>query len=98
MLDLNRLAGVAREEAGKLRQWQKEDRLPEEDELYRLADSVLGVEDAVMQIVSRGITSETDALATSERKAEESIYLLEAVWVVADEARKIGRASCRERV
>ena len=87
MLDLNRLAGVAREEAGKLRQWQKEDRLPEEDELYRLADSVLGVEDAVMQIVSRGITSETDALATSERKAEESIYLQEAVWVVADEAR-----------
>ncbi|WP_286816763.1 chemotaxis protein [Marinobacter sp. UBA3607] len=87
MLDLNRLAGVAREEAGKLRQWQKEDRLPEEDELYRLADSVLGVEDAVMQIVPRGITSETDALATSERKAEESIYLQEAVWVVADEAR-----------
>lgn len=87
MLDLNRLAGVAREEAGKLRQWQQEDRLPEEDELYRLADSVLGVEDAVMQIVSRGITSETDALATSERKAGESIYLQEAVWVVADEAR-----------
>jgi len=40
-----------------------------------------------MQIVPRGITSETDALATSERKAEESIYLQEAVWVVADEAR-----------
>ncbi|ERP95239.1 chemotaxis protein [Marinobacter sp. ES-1] len=87
MLDLNRLAGVAREEAARLRQWQKEDRLPEEDELYRLADSVLGVEDAVMQIVSRGITSETDALATGNRRAEESIYLQEAVWVVADEAR-----------
>ena len=87
MLDLNRLAGVAREEAGKLRQWQEENRLPEEEELYRLADSVLGVENAVMQIVSRGITSETDALATSERKAEESVYLKEAIWVVAEEAR-----------
>ncbi|PSF04764.1 chemotaxis protein [Marinobacter fuscus] len=87
MLDLNRLAGISREEAGKLRQWEEENRLPEEDELYRLADSVLGVEDAVMQIVTRGITSETDALLGSERKREESIYLQEAIWVVADEAR-----------
>ena len=87
MLDLNRLAGIAREEATKLRQWEEEKRLPAEDELYRLADSVLGVEDAVMQIVIRGITSETDALAGSERKRDESVYLQEAIWVVADEAR-----------
>ncbi|HET8848434.1 MAG: chemotaxis protein [Marinobacter sp. 34-60-7] len=87
MLDLNRLAGIAREEAGRLRDWEKENRLPAEEELYRLADSVLGVEDAVMQIVTRGITSETDALAGTERKREESTYLQEAIWVVADEAR-----------
>jgi hypothetical protein len=87
MLDLNRLAGIAREEATKLRQWEEEKRLPAEEELYRLADSVLGVEDAVMQIVIRGITSETDALAGSERKRDESVYLQEAIWVVADEAR-----------
>ncbi|MDX5329451.1 MAG: chemotaxis protein [Marinobacter sp.] len=87
VLDLNRLAGIAREEATKLRQWEEEKRLPAEEELYRLADSVLGVEDAVMQIVIRGITSETDALAGSERKRDESVYLQEAIWVVADEAR-----------
>jgi len=87
MLDLNRLAGIARGEATKLRQWEEEKRLPAEEELYRLADSVLGVEDAVMQIVTRGITSETDALAGSERKRDESVYLQEAIWVVADEAR-----------
>ncbi|MDX5441892.1 MAG: hypothetical protein LPK15_15765 [Alteromonadaceae bacterium] len=87
MLDLNRLAGIARDEATKLRQWEEEKRLPAEEELYRLADSVLGVEDAVMQIVIRGITSETDALAGSERKRDESVYLQEAIWVVADEAR-----------
>jgi len=87
MLDLNRLAGVAREDAVKLRQWEQENRLPAEAELFKLADSVLGVEDAVMQIVARGITSETDALATGIRTAEESVYLQEAVWVVAEEAR-----------
>ena len=87
MLDLNKLAGLAREEAGKLRRWEEESRLPGDDELYRLADSVLGIEDAVMQIVTRGITSETDALAGGERKREESVYLREALFVVADEAR-----------
>lgn len=87
MLDLNRLAGISREEAAKLRKWEEENRLPAEEELYRLADSVLGVEDAVMQIVTRGITSETDALAGSDRSRDESVYLQEAIWVVADEAR-----------
>lgn len=87
MLDLNRLATIAREEAARLRSWEAESRLPGQDELYRLADSVLGIEDAVMQIVSRGITAETDALAGCERSREESIYFKEAVYVVADEAR-----------
>jgi transcriptional regulator with XRE-family HTH domain len=87
MLDLNQLATVSREEAARLRGWESESRLPEGEELYRLADSVLGIEDAVLQIVTRGITSETDALATGQRHSEESLYLREAVFVVADEAR-----------
>lgn len=87
MLDLNKLASISREEASKLRRWEEESRLPGDDELYKLADSVLGIEDAIMQIVTRGITSETDALAGSERKREESVYLREALYVVADEAR-----------
>ncbi|SHK47786.1 hypothetical protein SAMN05216369_2232 [Marinobacter antarcticus] len=87
MLDLNRLAAIARQEAVRLREWEAESRLPGEEELFRLADSVLGIEDAVMQIVSRGITSETDSLAGNERSREESVYLQEAVYVVADEAR-----------
>ena len=78
MLDLNRLATIAREEAVRLRTWEAESRLPGEEELFRLADSVLGIEDAVMQIVSRGITSETDALAGSKRSREETIYFREA--------------------
>ncbi|AOY87603.1 chemotaxis protein [Marinobacter salinus] len=87
MLDLNKLAEVSREEAARLRTWEEESRLPGDDELYRLADSVLGIEDAVMQIVTRGITSETDALARGQRNRDESPYLREALFVVADEAR-----------
>jgi hypothetical protein len=87
MLDLNQLATLARKEAASLRGWEGESRLPDNDELFSLADSVLGIEDAVMQIVTRGITSETDALATGQRHSEESLYLREAVFVVADEAR-----------
>lgn len=87
MLDLNQLGAIARAEAAKLRTWEEEKRLPADDELYKLADSVLGIEDAVMQIVTRGITSETDALAGGQRNREESLYLKEATFVVADEAR-----------
>ncbi|MCK2147672.1 MULTISPECIES: chemotaxis protein [Marinobacter] len=87
MLDLNKLAAVAQEEASRLRGWEAESRLPENDELYVLADSVLSIEDAVMQIVTRGITSETDALARGHRTRDESVYLSEALFVVADEAR-----------
>lgn len=87
MLDLHKLATVAQEEASRLRGWEAESRLPDDDELYGLADSVLSIEDAVMQIVTRGITSETDALARGHRSRDESVYLGEALFVVADEAR-----------
>ena len=87
MLDLNQLAAMARTEATKLRGWEDENRLPAESELYLLADSVLGIEDAVLQIVTRGITSETDALAGGQRDHEQSLYLREATYVVADEAK-----------
>ncbi len=87
MLDLKKLANLAQDEAARLRAWEGESRLPNDDELYGLADSVLSIEDAVMQIVTRGITSETDALARGHRTKDESVYLREAVFVVADEAR-----------
>lgn len=88
MLDLKQLADVAREEAGRLRQWEEAGELPAEDELYSLADAVLGIENAVNQMVARGITSETDALAgLTPRGKEESPYLREARIVVGDEAR-----------
>jgi scaffold protein FimL len=87
MLDLNQLGTMARSEAAKLRGWEEENRLPAESELYLLADSVLGIEDAVLQIVTRGITSETDALGGGQRTREESLYLREAAFVVADEAK-----------
>ena len=88
MLDLNRLADVARAEAGRLTIWEQAGKLPEEDELYSLADAVLGIENAVSQMVTRGITSETDALAIARtRDHDESPYLREAMIVVGDEAR-----------
>lgn len=88
MLDLNRLADVARAEAARLTIWEEAGKLPEEDELYSLADAVLGIENAVSQMVSRGITSETDALAIARTKGrDESPYLREAMIVVGDEAR-----------
>jgi hypothetical protein len=87
MLDLSKLAGLSRDEAKRLRSWEAESRLPGDEELYRLADSVLGIESAIVQIVTRGITSETDALANSQLGRDESVYLREALFVVADEAR-----------
>jgi hypothetical protein len=88
MLDLERLAATARKEAVKLRQLEQESRLPDETELHSLADSVLGIEDVVLQIANRGITDDAD-LASANRadSREESLCLREAVWVVADEAR-----------
>ncbi|MEX0603865.1 MAG: chemotaxis protein [Marinobacter sp.] len=88
MLDLKQLAGLAKHEASKLRTWEAEKRLPLTDELYVLADAVLSIEEAAMLMVTRGITSETDALAgvrVSDR--QESPYRREAMIVVADEAR-----------
>ncbi|WP_152206678.1 chemotaxis protein [Marinobacter changyiensis] len=88
MLDLKQLSGLAKNQAGKLRLWEAEKRLPSSDELYVLADAVLSIEEAAMQMVTRGITSETDALAgvkVSDR--EQSPYRREAMIVVADEAR-----------
>ena len=88
MLDLHRLADIARSEADRRRTWEKAGALPAEDERYALADAVLGVESAVQQMVSRGITSETDALAIARPETREgSLYLREAEIVVGDEAR-----------
>lgn len=88
MLDLNKLGKLARDEAVKMRKWEQENRLPSDSELYELADAVLSIENAAMQIVTRGITSETDALAMAKTNvSEQSLYLREALIVVADEAR-----------
>lgn len=87
VLDLRQLAKLSRGEAVKLRQWEQESRLPAGEELYALADAVLGIEGAVLQMVTRGITSETDALAEARTSKGHSLYLREALFVVADEAR-----------
>ncbi|MFE8069776.1 chemotaxis protein [Marinobacteraceae bacterium S3BR75-40.1] len=87
ILDLNKLSELSRREANKLRQWGKEGRLPSEDEIYSVADAVLSIEDAAHQIVTQGITAETDELAGRVRQDERSLYLREAFIVVTDEAR-----------
>lgn len=87
MLDLNKLTELARKEAALLRSWHADNRSPSDDELYSLANAVLSIEDAAMQMVARGITTETDSLATGEHAINESTYLREAHIVVGDEAR-----------
>ena len=88
MLDLTKLAALARRQAEVLKRWEADSTLPDEKELYALADAVLSIEDAAMQLVSRGITHETDALASAESGvSSDSLYLKEALYVVADEAR-----------
>ena len=88
MLNLKRLATTANKEAVKLRQLEHESRLPDETELHSLADSVLGIEDVVLQIATNGITNDADLASVNPfNSREESLCLREAVWVVADEAR-----------
>ncbi|TBW54775.1 chemotaxis protein [Marinobacter halodurans] len=87
VLDLTKLADLSRKEAAQLRRWHAENRLPEDDELYNLANAVLSIEDAALQMVQRGITQETDTLAVVPASRQESTYLREAYIVVADEAR-----------
>ncbi|PVY78213.1 hypothetical protein C8D92_102253 [Tamilnaduibacter salinus] len=87
VLDLKKLSELAGKEAAKLKAWEADNHLPGDDELYGLANAVLSIEDAAMQMVTRGITTETDALATVKPADEQSLYLREALIVVADEAR-----------
>lgn len=87
ILDLTQLSAVARHEAAKLIQWSEEKRVPDETELYSIADAVLGIEDAARQMVTQGITAETDQLADRKPKDEKTLYLQEALIVVTDEAR-----------
>lgn len=87
MLDLKRLATTASSEADHLRKLEQESRLPDEAELNSLADSVLGIEEVVLQIANRGINVDADpAAANWSENREESLCLREAVWVVTDEA------------
>ncbi|OEY67684.1 chemotaxis protein [Marinobacter sp. X15-166B] len=87
MVDLNQLSEVARREAAKLRQWEAESRLPAERELYSLADAVLDIESAILQMLNRGVTSESDALAEARNSRQHSVYFNEALLVVSDEAK-----------
>lgn len=87
ILDLNQLSAVARRESGKLLQWSAERRIPNQSELYGVADAILAIEDAARQIVTHGTTIETERLAESKPRDETTLYLKEALIVVTDEAR-----------
>jgi len=87
ILDLKKLSKVARQEANRLLEWESAGTYPGEAELYSVADAVLNIEDAAHQLVTHGITDETDELANRVRQDEHSLYLREALIVVTDEAR-----------
>lgn len=86
ILDLHQLSALARQEAGRLRDWEQKGSLPSENELYAVADAVLNIEEAAHHLASHGITAETDRLAHKVRRDEGSVYVQEALIVLSDEA------------
>lgn len=86
ILDLHQLSALARQEAGRLRDWEEKGSLPSETELYAVADAVLNIEEAAQHLASHGITAETDRLAHKVRRDEGSVYVQEALIVLSDEA------------
>jgi len=88
MLNLNQLASKTRAQQGIIQEWDRSRRFPDEQELMSVADAVLSIEQAVMQLEGRGITSETDHLASAESSVADSPYLAEANIVVVSEAQQ----------
>ncbi|WP_077531297.1 chemotaxis protein [Vreelandella utahensis] len=86
ILDLHQLSSLARQEAGRLRDWEQKGALPSETELYAVADAVLNIEEAAQHLASHGITADTDRLAHKVRRNEGSVYVQEALIVLSDEA------------
>ncbi|PAU81031.1 chemotaxis protein [Halovibrio salipaludis] len=86
ILDLHQLSSLARQEAGRLRDWEQKGALPSEGELYAVADAVLNIEEAAQHLASHGITADTDRLAHKVRRDEGSVYVQEALIVLSDEA------------
>ena len=86
ILDLHQLSSLARQEAGRLRDWEHKGALPSEGELYAVADAVLNIEEAAQHLASHGITADTDRIAHKVRRDEGSVYVQEALIVLSDEA------------
>ncbi len=86
ILDLTQLSNLARQEGARLREWEEKGTLPTESELFSVADAVLNIEEAAQQLATHGITEETDQLANKVRRNEQSVYVHEALIVLADEA------------
>ncbi len=86
MLDLQQLAGKMREQQRHFLDWERSKRMPSEQELMAIADAVLGIEQAIMNIEGRGITKDTDHLLPVEKRVADSPYLVEANIVVIEEA------------
>ncbi|MDX5298236.1 MAG: chemotaxis protein, partial [Gammaproteobacteria bacterium] len=78
---------LARQEATRLRSWEQSGRLPEQEALFELANAMLSIEEAARQLETKGMTAETDALATGQRPANDFLYLNEALYVVIEEAK-----------
>ena len=88
MLNLNQLAAKTREQQRIIQDWDRARHFPNEQELMSVADAVLNIEQAVMHLEGRGITSETDHLAATQSSVANSPYLAEANIVVVSEAQQ----------
>ncbi len=86
MLDLKQLAEKMREQQSLFLSWERAKRMQSEQELMTIADAILGIEQAIMNLEGRGITKDTDHLLPVERRVANSPYLAEAGIVVIEEA------------
>ncbi|WP_369601931.1 chemotaxis protein [Hahella sp. SMD15-11] len=86
MLDLRQLSDLLVRQQHRLEGWSRQAIRPREEDLLEVADAILGVEQAILQLEDDGLTHETDKRATVQTTLETSPYLTEAQLVVYRES------------
>lgn len=87
MVDLRQLSDLSKSVAKDLNSWLEDGSRPSHDELMKLADAVLNIEQAVKHLEDEGLTSETDRMASLSEEKKSSPFLNEAHVVVVGESK-----------
>ncbi|MBU6950893.1 MULTISPECIES: chemotaxis protein [unclassified Hahella] len=86
MLDLINLSAVARGVHQTISSWAMDKKHPSNTDLMQVADSVLSIEQAILQLEEDGLTIETDKVVGADAEEMISPYLMEAHIVVIGES------------